>query len=117
MSNRPLLFLLEPSFPDPGVGPGLFFCPHCATVEGILAYYPAVRERLDVRHVAFQRPRAAVIEVLGPEHQACPALVLPPDWTESRAPCRRAHGRIFFVGAGEIAAFLAEWAGIALPHP
>ncbi len=115
--NRPLLFLLEPSFPDAKVGPGLFFCPHCATVEGILAVYPAVRARLEVRHVGFQRPRAAVVEILGVEHQACPVLILPPDWPQPQAPCRRANDRLFFVGAAEIAVFLAEWASIGLPHP
>jgi len=92
VSNRPLLFLLEPSFPDPGVGSGLFFCPHCATVEGILAYYPAVRERLDVRHVAFQRPRAAVIEVLGPEHRACQATARTDHAAAVAAPAAASKG-------------------------
>lgn len=115
--TRPCLFLLKPSFPDPRAGPGLYFCPHCATVEGILSLYPAVRERLDVRYVDFPRPRSEVVEILGAEHQACPVLVLPAEWPEPKVPCRQANGRLFFVGAAEIAAFLAEWASIGLPHP
>jgi hypothetical protein len=114
---KPILFMLRPSFPDAKVGPGTFFCPHTATVEGLLAIYPGLRERLDVRHVDFARPRHAVIAELGEAHQICPVLVLPAGWPDAPASARRAEGRAFFVGATEIAEFLALWAGIDRPHP
>ncbi len=114
---KPTLWLLKPNFPDPGVGPGLYFCPHCAAVEGILAYFPEVRERLIVRHIDFPRPRHEVIAEIGVDHQACPVLILPADWPEVQKGARQSMGRSFFVGEHEIASFLAEWAGTALPHP
>jgi hypothetical protein len=44
-------------------------------------------------------------------------LVLPAGWPDAPASARRAEGRAFFVGATEIAEFLALWAGIDRPHP
>ncbi len=114
---RPVLFVLRPSFAAPKAGPGTYFCPHSATVEGLLSFHPELRERLDVRYVDFARPRRAVIAEIGEANQACPVLVLPPEWTSPPANGRCAEGRTFFVGATEIATFLAEWAGIGMPHP
>ena len=114
---RPLLFILKRSFADPKAGPGMFFCPHSATVEGLLSFHPELRTRLDVRYVDFARPRREVIAELGEANQACPVLILPRDWPEAVATGRRAEGRTFFVGATEIAGFLSEWAGIGMPHP
>ena len=113
----PKLFLLKPSFADPKVGDGEYFCPHSATVEGLLAYYPHLRERIDIRYVDFQRPRHAVIDEIGEEHQACPVLVLPDGWPPSGTDARHSNGRAFHVGASEIATFLASWAGTGMPHP
>jgi hypothetical protein len=114
---RPKLFLLKPSFPDAKAGPGMFFCPHSATVEGVLAYYPALRDRLDIRSIDFPRPRHEVIAEIGEANQACPVLILPEDWPTPPNAARQATGRTFYVGAEEIARFLSAWAGIALPHP
>jgi hypothetical protein len=44
-------------------------------------------------------------------------LVLPLGWLAAPATARRAEDRAFFVGAEEIGRFLADWCGIALPHP
>jgi hypothetical protein len=114
---RPLLFLLKPSFPDPKVGPGSYHCPHCAAVEGLLAWHPEVRARLDVRVVDFARPRREVIAELGEANQVCPVLILPSEWPNPPSWGRQVNGRTFFVGAAEIPRFLAEWAGTSLPHP
>lgn len=113
----PKLFILKPSFPDAKVGAGLYYCPHSAAVEGVLGFYPALRERLEVRYVDFARPRQEVIAELGEANQICPVLVLPPGWPAPSSAGRQANGRTFFVGTSEIAAFLGELAGIALPHP
>lgn len=113
----PKLFILKPSFPDPNVGAGVFFCPHSAMVEGLLSFYPKLREQLDVRYVDFPRPRHEVISEVGEANQACPVLVLPQGWKAPEIPGRTANGRHFFVGATEIGTFLAGWAGIGLPHP
>lgn len=121
LSNRlpvtPKLFILKPSFPDPQAGPGPFFCPHSATVEGLLAFYPTLRDKLHISYLDFPRPRHAVIAELGEPNQACPVLILPPDWPSPPRSARTANSRAYFVGADEIARFLSHWAGIALPHP
>jgi hypothetical protein len=114
---RPLLFILKRSFADPKAGSGMFFCPHSATVEGLLSFHPELRTRRDVRYGDFARPGRAVIAELGEANQACPALIPPRARPEAVAPGRRAEGRTFVVGATEIAGFLSEWAGIGMPHP
>lgn len=95
----------------------MFFCPHSATVEGLLSFYPHVRERLNVHVIDYPRPRKDIITEIGEAHQACPVLILPPGFARPKVASREAEGRLFFVGATEIAGFLAEWAGIGLPHP
>jgi hypothetical protein len=114
---NPKLFILKPSFADPKAGPGEYFCPDSVAIEGLLALFPALRQRLDVQHVDFARPRTAVIGELGEANQACPVLVLPPEWPDVPTTARRSEGRAFFVGAGEIASFLSQWAGTPRPHP
>lgn len=113
----PKLFILKPSFPDAKAGDGLFFCPHSATVEGLLAFYADLRRRLDVRYIDFPKPRKEVIDEIGEAHQSCPVLILPPGWPDPPESARRANGRAFFVGADEIARFLAQWACTGRPHP
>jgi len=115
--TRPTLFILKPSFADPAAGPGSFFCPHSATVEGLLSFHPELRERLEVRYVEFARPRRDVIALIGEANQACPVLILPPGSGTTSKTGRSANGRTFFVGASEISEFLATWAGIGSPHP
>jgi hypothetical protein len=83
---RDTLFLIEPGFADPGYGGAdedtRFYCPYCATIEGVLALHPELRERMDVVHVPFRRPRAQLIELLGEENQSLPRLVLADDAPE-----------------------------------
>ncbi len=74
---KPLLFLLKPDFFDQKINDSdVFFCPHSALIEGILLYYPDLREYLDIRYVDFTRPRNEIIEFLGSENQLCPALII-----------------------------------------
>jgi hypothetical protein len=74
---KPILFLLKPDFVDPKVQDGqLFYCPHSAMVEGILNYYPQLKDLLDTRYVSFQRPRVPIIELLGENNQLCPVLIV-----------------------------------------
>ena len=45
-------------------------------VEGILKYYPQIKEQLEIIYVDFQKPRQAVIDMLGTENQGCPVLII-----------------------------------------
>jgi hypothetical protein len=114
--ERPTLFLLAPDFLDPALGEGPWYCPHCATIEGLLSMYPVLRARLDVRRIGFAKPRSELVALLGPEHQSCPCLVLPIDAEPPSIEHRTANGRRFLVGAAQIGAHLAAWAGIGRPH-
>jgi hypothetical protein len=66
---RDRLFLLRPDWIDQDRP---WFCMACAAVEGFLGYYPAVRDRLDIAYLPYQRPRHPVIDLLGEGHQNLP---------------------------------------------
>lgn len=70
------LYLLRPGFSNAGLGP--LYCNDSAPVEGMLSFFPEVRTLIDVSYLNFPRPRAALIELLGEEHQSLPVLVLAP---------------------------------------
>lgn len=70
------LFLLKPDFKDANRNPeSTYFCPDCAVIEGILSYYPQLKQEMDVIRVDFQRPRPAIVQLIGEENQSCPVLV------------------------------------------
>ena len=113
--SKPILFTLKPNFAE---GERTFYCPDCATVEGVLSYYPEVRAKLDIRPVDFARPRPAVIQLIGAENQGCPVLILPEGSANPAAEVhpRTAHGRTFIAGARDITTHLALTMGSAFPH-
>lgn len=71
------LFLLKADFKDANRDDGKrYFCPDCVMLEGLLSYYPRLREEMDVNYVNFARPRKVVVDLLGEANQSCPVLVL-----------------------------------------
>ena len=71
------LFLLKPNFHDFNRIDGkLYFCPDCAIIEGLLSYYPRLRNELEVHYLDFARPRKVLVDLLGEANQSCPVLVL-----------------------------------------
>ena len=72
MSDK--LFLVKPGFLDEEQGP--FYCPDSLAVEGMLGFYPQLRELIDVQYVEFQRPREVVIRELGEENQGLPVIII-----------------------------------------
>jgi hypothetical protein len=79
-----ILFLISSnSRPDRPEG---WYCPDCALVEGVLACYPQLRAAIDVRHVAFPRPRQPIIDLVGADWQDCPCLLLDPAIEVAGAP-------------------------------
>jgi hypothetical protein len=115
LMNRHTLFLMAPGFLDGDDGP--FFCPHAAALEGFMKYVPDVESHVDVRRIDFARPRPAIIELLGEEHQGTPVLVLeedhdPGDGTQ----VSEQTGRAFILGEIEISRFLSDELGVMKPH-
>ncbi len=82
--KKPVLFLIRPnSRPDRPEG---WYCPDCAIVEGVTAYYPQLRQAIDIRQVDFPRPRSELVGLIGEAHQDCPCLLLDPSVGPPDAP-------------------------------
>jgi hypothetical protein len=111
------LFLLQPFFSDPKSGAGLFHCPGSARVEGLLAFYPFLRTRLDVRYLDFPKPRHPLDQLLGPDQQSCPVLVVAAGREKVEGATRSPTGRLFVADSIAIASYLAREHGIPAPHP
>ncbi len=67
------LYLLQAPFEDGGQS---WYCNDCATLEGALLANPRWNETLDVRRIAFPRPRFEVVQLVGEAHQGLPMLVM-----------------------------------------
>jgi hypothetical protein len=111
--QRDTLFLLAAPFEDHGAQ---WFCRHCAQLEGALLANPHWSELIDVHRVAFPRPRAEVIALVGEQNQGLPKLVLP-EGAPIPADAKTHNGRGFLDDPTEIAAYLAVTYGGAGPHP
>jgi len=113
--GKHILFVLKPGFYDGEEGP--FYCPHSAAIKGILKYLPEIEEKVDVRRIDFQRPRAEVVALIGEENQGSPVLVLaegaevPPD-----AQVSTETGRAFIHDEIQIGKFLSHAFGVMRPH-
>ena len=73
MTTHDTLFLLPPGFKDNGRHE---YCPECAEVWGLLSYFPAIKESVDIHYQPIQKPRAQMTAMVGDKNQNCPTLVL-----------------------------------------
>lgn len=108
------LFLLPPGFED---NDRREFCPECAELWGVLHYYPALKEALDIRYVSISHPRALICDVLGDGRWNAPTLVFAagaeiPDDVSTKT----SNGAIYLGSAKEIAKYFAAQFGTALPR-
>ena len=83
------LYLLKPNFLDQGKA---YFCPGWAQVEGMLSFYPGIREKIEVHYIEFPRPRARLVAEIGGE----PGMSKTGPWRRARhsskGDCRRCKG-------------------------
>lgn len=113
--SKHTLFLLTPGFFDGEKGP--FFCPHSAAMEGFLKYVPSIEDVVDVKRIAFQRPRQDIIELLGEENQFTPVLILSKDAdVPEGAQVSEQTGRAFFLGEIDIMKYLSRSQNVMRPH-
>jgi hypothetical protein len=110
------LYMLNTWYDAPGKGP--FYCPDCGIVEGFFIYNPQIKERLDIIHVDFHRPRPKIIEALGEENQGSPVLVLP-DASVCFEGVKKSMttGKAFIDDPLTICNFLAQSFDGIFPHP
>lgn len=110
-----ILFTLTPWL-EGGKGP--YYCPDCAVIEGFLYYSPAIRDKIEIIHADFPRPRKEIVELLGAENQSCPVLVLAEDTeTAPGAQTSMSTGRKFINDARAICNYLAAAYNGVKPHP
>lgn len=111
---RDRLFLLPPGFHDNGRRE---YCPECAELWGVLNYYPAIRESLDIIYEPIAHPRPALTAALGPGKWNCPTLILDDNApAPQRAKAGEAHGLRYLASARAIGQYYAERFGIAVPR-
>lgn len=114
--TKDILFLLTPGFEDPAYPGQTFYCEHCALIEGILASFPELGKNLDIRRIAWPRPRHEVVELVGEENQSLPLLIL----TRGAYPVHQTEeyeGNAFASDKDAIMALLSERHGFPNPHP
>ena len=113
--NKDTLYLIRHDFQDNGK---TYYCPGCAELVGLLEFYPALKQHLEIRWVDFARPRPELVTLLGEENQSCPVLVLAfePANLPAHLKVQHANGHAFVADAREIGEYLAHVHGIGLPH-
>ncbi|WP_298143464.1 DUF3088 family protein [Flavobacterium sp.] len=116
-----ILFLLPSAFLDHNIPPKsqMYFCPDCALLEGMLSYFPDLRKLLDIRYIAYERPRTEIVALLGEEHQNCPLLIIDENivFAHNYADLKTVNGIRFLNSGTAIAQFLANQYGFSMPHP
>ena len=112
--NKDVLFLLPPGFEDNNRRE---FCPECAEIWGVLSYFPAIRESLEIRYQPIARPRLELVAKLGEAHQNCPTLVLAKGAEAGpHAEVKESQGVRFIDNARDIAKYFAHKFGTPFPR-
>lgn len=114
------LFLLKPDFTDSKIDDkgNRYFCPECASILGIIKYYPQLETMLDIEFVDFKRPRKVIIDLIGEENQSCPVLVIENHQDDHvDLSYFNSYGDKLFVNTIDlIAKYLTEKYGIGIQH-
>ncbi|MEO1135469.1 MAG: DUF3088 family protein [Pseudomonadota bacterium] len=112
--KRDTLFLLPPGFEDKNRRE---FCPECAEIWGVLNYFPAIREALDIRYQPLAHPRPDLVARLGDGEWNCPTLVLSTEADAGPfADVKTANGVRFLDNARDIAKYFAHVYGTPFPR-
>lgn len=106
------LYLMQPGFMNAGLGP--FYCGDSVSVEGMLGFFPELRDKVDVHYIAFPRPRQPLVDALSENHQSVPVLILgdEPVPHDALPEPRRAGVRRFYDDEKKIRQFLSAKFGL-----
>lgn len=111
---RDTLFLLPPGFEANGQRE---FCPECAEIWGLLAWYPALKETVDIVYVGLDHPRGPIVSLLGAGKYNAPTLVLAEGSPRAASVSySEAGGRAFLPSARLIARHFAGLHGTPMPR-
>jgi Protein of unknown function (DUF3088) len=114
--KRDKLFILKVDFEDPAYPSTRFYCWHCVLMEGILASFPKLAAKIDVERIAWPKPRAEVVNIIGAANQSLPVLVLSDDAPDGLATGEW-NGQRFVEGKDAILRALTIRYDIPHPHP
>ena len=114
--SRDKLILLQTKFRDPDYPGEQFYCEDCILMEGLLKAFPSLNHSLEVVRVAWPRPRQAVVEILGSEHQNLPVLILTDDGIGGPG-VHNINGMRFVSDKAAILEALSIRHGIPMRHP
>ncbi|WP_175734794.1 DUF3088 domain-containing protein [Burkholderia ambifaria] len=107
------LFILRPGFFKDSEGP--FYCGDSVAVEGLLSFYPQLREAVAVEYVDAPRPRRSIVALIGADNQSAPVLVLGDGRTpkDDSVAIRKHDGRRFIDSPADIRRYLSSQYGVA----
>jgi hypothetical protein len=112
--ERSILFLLPPGFAD---NDRREFCPECAELWGVIHYFPAIRETLDIRYAPLGHPRDEMVAILGEGRWNCPTMILAEDAPGlEHQDVKNANGRRYLDSARAIARYFAAVHGTPFPR-
>lgn len=117
--KKDTLFLLAPGF-EAEAGDGETrreFCPECAEMWGLLHYFPAIKNALDIRYEPLAHPRPGLVAHLGEGMWNCPTLILAEDaGAVGDAVVKAAKDARFLDNARDIAKYFAQRYGTPFPR-
>mgnify|MGYP001800707121 CR=1 FL=1 len=112
--SRDILFLLPPGFED---NDRREFCPECAELWGVLSYFPAIKDSVDIRHVGIKHPRGPICDLLGDGKWNAPTLILSSDsQAGENVRTESSNGHSYIGSARGIALYWADKFGIPVPR-
>lgn len=112
--RKDTLFLLPPGFED---NDRREFCPECAEMWGVLSYYPAIKESLEICYVGIHQPRGPIVDVLGDGRWNAPTLILAePGSVTGEFRTEISNGVTYLDSARQIAKYFAAKFGTATPR-
>lgn len=95
--------------------------PHCAEIEGVIKYYPILKESIEIIYVDFKRPRQEIILLIREYNQGCPNLIIDKNDFENdeiETGYFKTFGKYLFVNSNySITKYLSNRFGIGIPHP
>jgi len=113
-NTKDTLFILPPGFFD---NERREYCPESAEAWGLLAYYPHIKDGLDIHYVKIGKPRAPMTALLGDKNQNAPTLVLHADSPSFEdVGVMQKNGHRFINNARDMGAYWSKHYGTAWPR-
>lgn len=112
--TRDTLFLLAPGFED---NDRREYCAECAEIWGVLSWFPAIKESLEIVYVPIEKPRSAMSELLGDKNQNAPTLILGSESPEfENCGIMKYRGQRFINNARDMGKYYASRYGTPYPR-